>query len=40
MLGNKLIQQVTDTKRAIIKRAMANDIQDVVVKSLEGIKLP
>lgn len=31
------IQQVNDNKREIIKRAMANDIQDVVVKSLEGI---
>lgn len=37
MPDNKLIPQVSDTQRAIIKRAMANDIQDVVVKSLEGI---
>ena len=37
MPDNKLIPQVSDTQRAIIKRAMANDIQDVVVKSPEGI---
>ena len=37
MPDNKLIPQVSDTKREIIRRAMANDVQDVVVKSLEGI---